>query len=209
MASSRRPRRRPDRPTYGSVPSRTCRKGRCWRVRAYLPARNRPGHLRHLMLKLEEPAGGASTDLIAPLEQILQTVKRRGMLVLISDLLAPIEALEKNLSTLRASGHDVLLFHTLDPAELNFNFDKAVMFRDTENARQLFIDPVTARKDYLKNLEAHNSLVHSFCQRHGIGYFRLGTDRPLELALFDFLRERQQKGKATQRAAAHPRSAAP
>ena len=176
------------------------------RVRAYLPARNRPGHLRHLMLKLEEPASGAATDLIAPLEQILQTVKRRGLLVLISDLLAPIEALEKNLTTLTASGHDVLLFHILDPAELSFNFDKAVMFRDAENDRQLFIDPVTARKDYLKNLETHTGSVQSSCQRHGIGYHRFGTDRPLELALFDFLRERQQKGKPTKRASGYARS---
>lgn len=168
-------------------------------IRAYLPARNRPGHLRHLMLKLEEPAGGAATDLSAPLQRIIQTVKRRGLLVLISDLLAPVQTLEKNLTTLTAAGHDVVLFQILDPAELTFAFDKPVMFEDIESGRNLFIDPATARKDYLRRMEAHNASVQSVCQKLGAGYRRFGTDRPLELALFDFLRERAQRGRKIKR----------
>ena len=164
-------------------------------IREFLPARHRIGHLRHLMLKLERPAGGKATDLAAPLRRIVEIVKKRALMVLISDLLAPIETLEKNLIALTASGHEVLLFHILDPAELAFRFEKAVMFHDVESDRDLFIDPVTARKEYLKKLEAHNAAVQSACQNLGIGYRRFGTDRALELALFDFLRERMQRGK--------------
>jgi uncharacterized protein (DUF58 family) len=126
-------------------------------------------------------------------------VKRRGLLVLISDLLAPVWALEKNLLALTACGHEVLIFHILDPAELTFRFDKAVMFEDLESGRRLFIDPATARKHYLEKLESHQATVQSTCQKLGIGYQRLGTDRPLELALFDFLRERMQRGRIIQR----------
>src|SRR6266487_2758127 len=90
------------------------------RIREYLPARHRTGHLRHLMLRLEQPAGGSATDLTAPLEHIIQIVKKRALMVLISDLLAPIGLLEKNLGSLVACGHEVLLFHLLDPAELRF-----------------------------------------------------------------------------------------
>src|SRR6266576_5032301 len=82
-------------------------------IREYLPARHRTGHLRHLMLRLEQPAAGQTTDLAAPLKRVIETVKKRALLVLISDLLAPIETLEKNLTALTASGHDVLLFHIL------------------------------------------------------------------------------------------------
>src|SRR5438445_820160 len=167
------------------------------RIREYLPARHRAGHLRHLMLRLEQPAGGTATDLQAPLRRIVETVKKRALMVLISDLLAPIEALEKSLGSLVACGHDVLLFNILDPAELNFNFDKAEMFYDVESGRDLFIDPATARKEYLKKLNAHLASVRSACQKLGIGYRHFATDRPLELALFDFLRERMQRGKRT------------
>ena len=167
------------------------------RIREYLPARNRTGHLRHLMLRLEQPAGGQATDLSAPLQRIVDVVKKRAVMVLISDLLAPIETLERNLGSLVACGHEVLLFNLLDPTELDFRFDKAVMFHDVESGRDLFIDPATARKGYLKKLDAHLAAVRSSCRRLGIGYRQFATDRPLELALFDFLRERMQRGKRT------------
>ncbi len=138
---------------------------------------------------------GTATDLAAPLQRIVEIVKKRALMILISDLLAPIETLEKNLIALTACGHEVLLFHILDPAELAFRFEKAVMFHDVESDRDLFIDPVTARKEYLKKLDGHNQAVQLACQKLGIGYRRFGTDRALDLALFDFLRERMQRGK--------------
>src|SRR5438094_2680151 len=69
-------------------------------IREYLPARHRTGHLRHLILRLERPAGGNATDLTAPLKHIIEIVKKRALMVLISDLLAPIGLLEKNLGSL-------------------------------------------------------------------------------------------------------------
>ncbi|MBU6398738.1 MAG: DUF58 domain-containing protein [Verrucomicrobia bacterium] len=168
-------------------------------IRAYLPARHRPGHLRHLMLDLEEPAAGTATDLARPLRRIVETVKKRALMVLISDLLAPLGALEKELGSLVACGHEVLLFQILDPAELTFSFDQAVMFRDVESGQQLFIDPATVRKDYLRKLNAHLAAARSVCRKLGIGYRQFATHRPLELALFDFLRERMQRGKTVPR----------
>lgn len=169
------------------------------RIREYLPARNRTGHLRHLMLALEQPAAGTDTDLAAPLKRIVEIVHKRGLMVLVSDLLAPIEALEKNLISLTASGHEVLLFHLLDPAELHFHFDRALMFQDVESGRDLFIDPLAARKTYLDRLAAHNATVQAVCQKLGIGYHRLATDQPLETVLFDFLRDRTRRGKVLKR----------
>jgi uncharacterized protein (DUF58 family) len=165
-------------------------------IRDYLPARHRAGHLRHLMLALEKPGGGAATDLTAPLKRIVQIVNKRGLMVLISDLLAPIQTLEKNLASLVACGHEVLLFHLLDPAELTFHFERATLFLDIESGRDLYIDPAAARKDYLKKLAAHNDGVRAACDNLGIKYHRLATDQPLELALFDFLRSRAaRRGK--------------
>ncbi|MEW6302345.1 MAG: DUF58 domain-containing protein [Verrucomicrobiota bacterium] len=164
-------------------------------IREYLPARNRTGHLRHLMLALEQPAGGKATDLSVPLKRIVEMVSKRGLMVLVTDLLAPIETLEKNLILLTASGHEVMLFQVLDPAEITFNFDKPLMFHDVESDRVLFIDPTTARKDYLRKLTQHNTAVRGICEKLGIGYAQLTTDRSLELALFDFLRARMHRAK--------------
>jgi len=162
-------------------------------IRDYLPARHKQGHLRHLMLALEKPAGGAATDLTAPLQRIVQIVRKRGLMVLLSDLLAPIDALEKNLASLTASGHEVLLFHLLDPAEVHLRFDRAALFLDSESNRELYIDPVAARSEYQRKLSAHTTAARGICDKLGISYHQMTTDRPLELALFDFLRSRMQR----------------
>jgi uncharacterized protein (DUF58 family) len=168
-------------------------------VREYLPARNRPGHLRHLMLALEKPPGGAATDLVAPLKRMAELVRKRGMIVLISDLLAPVEALETSLALLTASGHEVLLFHLLDPAELTFDFKSAARFLDLETGRDLFLEPSLARAEYTRRLEAHLGAVRVACERLGIAHRRLVSDQPLETALFDFLKSRGERGKTVRR----------
>lgn len=162
-------------------------------IRDYLPARHRTGHLRHLMLALEKPAGGAATDLTSPLKRIVEIVAKRALMILISDLLAPIETLEKSLLSLIACGHEVFLFHVLDPAELTFDFGKAALFHDLESARDLYIDPAAVRREYLKKLQAHNEKVKAICEKLGVAYRQFGTNRPLELALFDFLRGRMNR----------------
>jgi uncharacterized protein (DUF58 family) len=170
-------------------------------IRDYLPARHRTGHLRHLMLALEKPAAGSTTDLAAPLKRIVEIVRKRGLVVLVSDLFAPIETLERSLTGLGACGHEVLLFHVLDPAEVRFNFEKASLFRDVESGRDVYVAPSLAREDYLRKLGAHSATVQRICQKLGIAYHRFTTDRPLELALFDFLRSRKSRGRKVRWAA--------
>jgi uncharacterized protein (DUF58 family) len=177
-------------------------------IRDYLPARHRRGHLRQVMLTLEKPAGGRGTDLTAPHKRIVELVRKRGLMIFISDLLAPIETLEKNIGSLVACGHEVLLFHLLDPAEKTFNFDKASLFRDVESERDLYIDPGAARKEYLRKLEAHTAAAKLTCEHLGVGYHAIASDTPLELALFDFLRARMQRAKKVQRNVTRRSSAA-
>ena len=169
------------------------------KVRDYLPARHRKGHLRHLMLALEKPGSGSATNLVTPLKRIVEIVAKRGLMVLVSDLLAPLEALEKNLISLIACGHEVVLFQILDPAELSFDFGTASLFQDLESGRDLYIEPAAIRKDYLNKLEAHNQKAKGICEKLGVAYHRFATDQPLELILFDFLRARMQRGKGLKR----------
>ena len=146
-----------------------------------------------------EPSSGRATDLAAPLKRIAELVNKRGVMVLISDLLASTDALEKNLTVLTACGHDVLLFHVLDPAEVSFGFDRAAQFYDLESGRDLYIEPALARKEYHRKLEKHLAQAKATCQKLGVAYYSFTTDRPLELALFDFLRSRMQRGRVGRR----------
>jgi uncharacterized protein (DUF58 family) len=168
-------------------------------LREYLPARHRTGHLRHLMLALEKPAGGQSTDVVAPLKRIVEVVRKRGLIVLISDFLAPLERLDEHLSALAACGHEVLVVQVLDPAEVNFDFKQPAMFEDVESGRTLFIDPGAARKEYLRKLAAHQAALRASCQRLGFSWQSLVTNRPLELTLFDFLQQRMQRRNKVRR----------
>jgi len=172
------------------------------KVRDYLPPRNRPGHLRHIMLALEKASAGTTTDLITPLNRAVELARKRGLMVLISDLLASQERFEQSLAALNACGHEVVVFHVLDPAEMKFEFDKAALFLDVESGKELYIDPIAARKEYLRKFTAHNAGIESACRKLGAAYHRLTTDQPLDLALFDFLRSRMQRGKLIRRNAA-------
>ena len=107
------------------------------KVDQHIPPRNRPGHLRRMMLQLSNAEKGTGTDLAAPLKRIFEIIRKRSLLVLISDLLAPTEMLEKHLGYLAASGHDLVVFQTLDPAEIDFTFSKATHFRDSESGKDL------------------------------------------------------------------------
>lgn len=168
-------------------------------IRDYLPPKARKGHLRQIMLALEKPASGVATDLDAPLTRAAEIVRRRGLIVLISDMMAPLDSLERNLGTLVAAGHEVILFQVLDPAEIRFDFKNASLFQDLESGRELYIDPDVARAGYQERLEAHNLALRQLCERHGIISHTISTDRPLELALFDFLRSRMQRGRQIRR----------
>jgi uncharacterized protein (DUF58 family) len=177
------------------------------KIAEYIPARYRPGHLHRLMLCLERAVAGTSTDVTAPLEQVAATVRKRGMVVLISDLLAPIDALEKKLGYLRSQGHEVVLLRVLDPAEISFRFDKPAMFVDLESGRDLYVDPAAVREQYLKNFTKHAAQVEQACQDLGIDLQTLSTETPLEMALFDFLRARLHSGRRTMRSRSAPRRA--
>ncbi|MCP5518790.1 MAG: DUF58 domain-containing protein [Verrucomicrobiales bacterium] len=170
------------------------------KIRDYLPARHRASHLRRLMLTLEEVTGGRATDLVTPLQRVAELVRKRGLVILISDFLAPLERLEVALGQLAATGHDLILFQVLDPVEVSLEIGEPAVLEDPESGRTLMVDPATARRDYQRRLEGHCEMVRDLARRLGGECIRLTSDQPLELALFDFLGARRQRGPTTRRA---------
>lgn len=164
-----------------------------------MPPRHRPTYLHQLMTALEQPPQGTATDLRLPLQQIARMVTRRGLVILVSDLLTPIDHLETDLGLVCAGGHDVVLFHVMDPTELDFTFDAPALFRDSETGKQLYVDPAAAQGGYAEKLEDHLARVRRICRGLGIDYHLFATDRPFDLALLDFLQHRMWRRKQIRR----------
>jgi uncharacterized protein (DUF58 family) len=170
-------------------------------IREYLPPRNRPGYLRRLLLALDAAPEGKRTDLGPPLQRIAQMLTKRGLIVLVSDLLTSIDRLESDLGYLCAGGHDVVLFQILDSTELNFDFDVPALFQDAETRRNIYVDPLDAQTSYKRRLARHLAQTESVCRTLGIDYHLFATDRPFDLALLDFLHDRMQRRKRLRRRA--------
>jgi uncharacterized protein (DUF58 family) len=118
-------------------------------------------------------------------------IRKRSLVILLSDLLAPIEELEKQIGYFAAGRHEIAVFQFLDPRELDFDFVKATHFRDKESQKDLFIDPAAAKAGYLQRLNAHLEAIRKICSRHGTTYRLVRTDEPLEQVLFEFVNLRR------------------
>jgi uncharacterized protein (DUF58 family) len=169
------------------------------RVQGYLPARHRHGHLRQLMLALEREPEGRETNLGEPLRRVAELARKRGLIVLISDLLAPVDELERNLGRLTAAGHEVVIFQILDPNELAFDFTAATLFQDIESEKDFYLDPAAVRSEYQRRLQTHTDGVENICRKLGFTFHRVVTNQSLDIALFDFLRSRSRRGKRVNR----------
>ena len=159
-------------------------------LRTVLPPRARSIQWRRIVRALLEPGAGPDSLMADAVRQAAKLIRRPGLVILISDLLAPLEGLRTRLSYLRSRGHEVMIFHTLDPAEMSLNFSDPALFFDAETGKELYVDPVLIRQNYGEKLHAHVAAVESTCEALGIEYHRFTTDQPLELALFDFLTAR-------------------
>lgn len=165
----------------------------------YVPARYRPGHFHRLLVALDRSPSGAGTDLAAPLEQVARVAHKRGMVLLISDLLAPAETLETQLGYLRSRGHEVVILRVLDPTEIDFPFHDPAMFQDLETNREVYIDPESLKERYQERFAAHAAAVKGACDRLGVDLYELATDKPLGWALFDLINSRVRRGRQVSR----------
>jgi len=152
-------------------------------LKDYHPPRRTHGQLRRLMASLSHSPSGRDTDIQRPLEEIAALAKRRGLVLLASDFLTPVENLTSSLAFLRARGHQVLLIRILDPAELRFSIDAPSMIFDMETQREVYVDPAIAREDYERAFQQHRTSLKSTCQQMGIDLFEMTTDQPIEDAL--------------------------
>jgi uncharacterized protein (DUF58 family) len=162
-------------------------------IRQTIPLRTSTSHLTTIVRALDTKEAKNKTNLYQVLARVAETYPRRGMMILISDLLVESEDLLRGLRLLRQLGHDVLVLHVLDDDELDFPFANPSRFEGLETDEQLTCNPRALREGYLEALDRFLTTVRRGCARDNIDYALIRTSTPLDAALNAFLRHRQRE----------------
>ncbi len=160
------------------------------RITRIVPTSARPGHLRAVLVALEQLSLGEKTDCSKPLHQLAEALVKRGLVILISDLLDEPDRVIEGLKHFRFKGTEVVVFHLLDPDELTFPFERATRFRDLENEDEVIAVPSLVRDQYLREVGNLIDLYKRELQSVGIDYCLLDTSTPLDFALMSYLSTR-------------------
>ncbi len=159
-------------------------------VRNVVPLRSKRTHLNSVLAALTAEEPQQKTDVYQVLRKIAEDYSKRGMVVLISDLLAERDGLFRGLKLLRHRGHDVLVFHVLDDQELDFDYSGTTRFEGLEELGELTCDPRSLREGYLKAMQEYLDEVRRECARNRVDYQVIRTSEHLDAALSRFLAKR-------------------
>jgi uncharacterized protein (DUF58 family) len=164
-------------------------------VTAQVRAGRRKGQLHNLLLTVDRARAAKETEFSKPLDFMAEFLKRRGIVVLVSDLYDEVDNIVKGVSHLRAKGNEVIVFHVLDDFELNFPFDTMTEFEDLETMKKLNVIPQYLRKEYLDLIHGHIAALRERLTAIGVDYTVMNTNQSLDAALFAYLlRRSKQKG---------------
>lgn len=163
------------------------------KVHAALPARSRRGHLGDIMAQLSRLEPKGQTDLPASITQVAAMLKQHSLVMIFSDLLNDPQEVISALAKLRHGGNDVIVFHVMDEAEVNFPYEGPVQFEDSESGETVSVDASGFREDYLQQLEEFRQTYREGCSQLRIDYVPLDTSMPFDRALTEYLLQRQSR----------------
>ncbi len=165
-------------------------------MRRYLPARSRGSHLRALLQELHNTSTGNESRLAPIFHDIADRIRRRGLVIILSDLFDKADEILKALHHFRYRKHEVILFHVTAEEELTFPYSKWTRFKDLENAsNELQLDPRSIRAEYLDRFRAHVAQIEKGCGEMTIDYVPMCTKDPYDLTLANYLGERLSRIK--------------
>ena len=158
----------------------------------YIPARSSMGHLNTVLHAIEKSHPGERTDFSKTLVKISERLRRRGIVVVISDLFDNPDSVMSGLRHLAYRGNDVIVFQILDPAELHFDFPDAARFVDMETQAEMHVIPDYLRHEYTKVLANQIAEYEKECRKDRMDFALIDTSMPLDNALFNYLVRREQ-----------------
>jgi uncharacterized protein (DUF58 family) len=167
-------------------------------VRNYVPPRANPHHFQAMLKLLHGAQPTGETSLASNLTELARRIKRRGLIVLLSDCFDDIPSLRQAFQFLRARGHEIILLHTMAPEELTFDFGGWSRFECLEmDGRHLDLDPALIRNEYIENVRAFLAELKRICGETTCDYHPLPTDKPMGEALAYYLKRRNARLKQT------------
>lgn len=161
-------------------------------VTNHFPTSSRRSHIHAMLSTLDALSPGADTDLGKPLHELAEKLPRRGLVILISDLIDDPALTMDALQHFRFKGHDIIVFHIVDPDESEFPFTDTARFQDPETGEQLVAVPTVIRDEYLAEFGRFVDANRVGCARLQVDYELLNTGKPLDFALFKYLARRMQ-----------------
>src|SRR5262249_42238546 len=161
-------------------------------VQKNLPASSHPNHLKLLLHELEQTEPDAKTDVAQVFPALAQQIRRRGMIVLLSDLFLPIPTLAESLKQFRLRRHEVIVFHVMHDDELTFPFDDNTLFRGLEEPVQLYAEPRALRRSYLVCRLLLEAKERKTCASVGVDYLLMHAHAPRDAVLGGYLTFRQK-----------------
>jgi len=163
----------------------------------YAPRSDSKAMIHSIMSRLAAFEGSKQTDIAGTLHNMAVQTPRKGIFILISDFFDDEEAIMEGIQHLRFTGHEVIVFQTLDPYELDFPFNGLVEFHGLERLPKVLTRPQEIRQTYQREFDAFQDRIRSGCEKNGVHYVRVDTSKPLAQVMTNYLtfRLRTSKGK--------------
>ena len=163
------------------------------RIKNFLPARSKRGQLGNILAMLANSQPSGTTEIGQNIQQIASMVKHRSLLMIFSDLLTDQKNVLDGLQRLRYAGHDVILFHILDEAEVYFPFEGMVDLKEPEGGDSLVLDAEGMKADYLEAVQELRGTYQEKLLAMGVDYVPLDTSMPFDKALIEYLSQRKAR----------------
>jgi len=163
-------------------------------VRRSLAPRSAAGQLHTILKELENAKPGSPTNVGDSLRALTERIHRRGLIVLLSDLMDDPESVLTALRYFRHKKHEVVVFHILDPKEVRFDFDREARFEDMEVGNRITAQPWRIQGEYVREIERWRARYRTVCRENRIDYNFVETTTPYDAALFSFLSKRSRLG---------------
>ncbi len=163
-------------------------------VNTYLPPHATKSYLRQILIALESVKTSNKTGGGRSLHQIADRIKRRGLVIVVSDLLDNPDEIIAALKHFRHKKNEVIVMHVLDPLERSFAFDTDAEFKDMETSEQLMTQPWQIRRAYQDTMAAFLERYKRECRENYVDYVLLDTTTPYDVALFQYLNKREMLG---------------
>jgi len=162
------------------------------RLVEYIPPSSKKGHIQILLSLIDRAQPGGETDLSATFFQVAERLKRRGLVIVISDLLDEPSRIIRALKSFRYRKHEILVFHILDPQEWEFSFPGPARFVDLETKAEVVLDPAALRATYRKRIRQFVEMYQRELRASRIDYELLFTNIPYDRALLSYLAKRER-----------------